>query len=293
MLAFSGQTHQYKDDNPTNTSSDVYTVTVTVTDNDGGSGSGTTSVTVNNVAPVATITGPASASVYAVGTPVTFTGTFTDQGTQDTHNMTCTTAWACTYWQLDTIKKAATVTETNGSGTASTTYTFTTPGVYNITLYVRDDDGGVGSANTVNGFNAMVVIYDPNAGFVTGGGYVTHQASWTTPPIAHGRQGQLRLRRQVQEGRLDARRRDRVPVQGLQHQLPLDLARLADRHQHHHRPERRRPEGVVPGFGHDQWHRRLPVPGHVHRQGQHRLLPDQDLEQDHRRGHLRQHARCA
>ena len=183
-LSFSGQTHQYKDDNPTSTSSDVYTVTVTVTDSDGASGSGNTSVTVNNVAASVTITAPASATIYAVGTPVTFSGTFTDQGTQDTHNMACTSAWACTYWQLDTTKQAATVTESNGSGTASTTYTFTTPGVYNVTLYVRDDDGGVGSASTVNGLNAMVVIYDPSAGFVTGGGYVAHQPSWTTPPIS-------------------------------------------------------------------------------------------------------------
>ena len=50
----------------------------------------------------------------------------------------------CTYWQFDTLKQAATVIETIGSGSANTTYTFTTPGVYLITLYVRDDDGGVG-----------------------------------------------------------------------------------------------------------------------------------------------------
>ena len=93
----------------------------------------------------------------------------------------------------------------------------------------------------------MIVIYDPNAGFVTGGGYITHTGSMT--PAGTGRQGQLRIRRQVQEGRLAPRRRDRVPVQGLQHQLPLDVARLAHREEHHQWPERRRPEGVVPGFG--------------------------------------------
>ena len=60
--------------------------------------------------------------------------------------------------------------------------------MYLITLYVRDDDGGVGSATTVNGFTAMVVIYDPNAGFVTGGGYITHQAPWSpTTSISGGK----------------------------------------------------------------------------------------------------------
>jgi len=35
VLTF-GASHQYKDDNPTATSSDKYTITATVTDNDGG-----------------------------------------------------------------------------------------------------------------------------------------------------------------------------------------------------------------------------------------------------------------
>jgi VCBS repeat-containing protein len=187
VLAFSG-THLYKDDNPTNTSSDNNTVTVTVTDKDGDSGSGSTTVTVNNIAPAVAITGPSSASIYAVGTPVTFTGTFTDQGTQDTHNFSCTTVGQCTYWQFDTTRVAATnITELNGTGSVSNTYTFNTPGVYLVSLFVRDDDGGVGSATTVNGaFNAMVVIYDPNAGFVTGGGYITHQAAWSPTTTVNG-----------------------------------------------------------------------------------------------------------
>ena len=42
-------------------------------------------------------------------------------------------------------------------------------------------------ANTVNnGLPPWSIIYDPNAGFVTGGGYVIHQAPWTTPPITGG-----------------------------------------------------------------------------------------------------------
>ncbi|NQW18011.1 MAG: hypothetical protein HQ478_11060, partial [Chloroflexi bacterium] len=45
-------THQYLDDNPTGTLSDVYPVSVTVTDDDGGASTANTSVTVNNVAPV-------------------------------------------------------------------------------------------------------------------------------------------------------------------------------------------------------------------------------------------------
>src|SRR5262249_26334513 len=43
--------HQYLDDNPTNTPSDVYAIKVTVLDNYGGNGDGQTSLTVSNVAP--------------------------------------------------------------------------------------------------------------------------------------------------------------------------------------------------------------------------------------------------
>ena len=48
------ETHQYLDDNPTATLSDVFVVGVTVTDKDGGAGTADTSVTVNNVAPIVT-----------------------------------------------------------------------------------------------------------------------------------------------------------------------------------------------------------------------------------------------
>src|SRR5262249_57276954 len=47
----SSDRHQYLDDNPTSTPSDVYPISVTVTDDDGGGVSSSTSVTVNNVAP--------------------------------------------------------------------------------------------------------------------------------------------------------------------------------------------------------------------------------------------------
>ena len=59
------------------------------------------------------------------------------------------------------------VTEANGSGAVTTTHTFTTPGVYEIKLRVTDDDGGAQEA-----FFQYIVIYDPQGGFVTGGGWI-------------------------------------------------------------------------------------------------------------------------
>ena len=106
------------------------------------------------------------------------------RGKQDSHDRVCDGTWICTYWTFDTIKKAGVVTETvgTGTGTVSGSYTFTTPGVYLIKLTVTDDDNGAGVATTVAGQPAMIIIYDPSGGFVTGGGYINHNPATMTPP---------------------------------------------------------------------------------------------------------------
>jgi uncharacterized delta-60 repeat protein len=69
VTSFSGISHQYLDDNPTGTSSDVYTISVTVADDDTGSVSGSTSVTVNNVAPTLTLNPVTAINENGVATP--------------------------------------------------------------------------------------------------------------------------------------------------------------------------------------------------------------------------------
>ncbi len=77
-------THQYLDDDPTGTSSDVVTVTVTVNEPDGGTDSDTAVITVNNVAP--SLSGISATSVNENGT-TTLTGSLSDVGTQDTFTL--------------------------------------------------------------------------------------------------------------------------------------------------------------------------------------------------------------
>jgi hypothetical protein len=48
--------------------------------------------------------------------------------------------------------------------------------VYNVSLQVTDNSGASGTATTVGEFAAMVVIFDPTAGFVTGGGWINSPA---------------------------------------------------------------------------------------------------------------------
>lgn len=140
------------------------TVTSTATDASGNASTCTFTVTVTNPSPVVTITGPAAGSIFQVNTPVTFTGSFSGGG--GTHSAT---------WTFNNLTQAGTVNESTGA--ISTTFTFATDGIYFVTLTVNDSCGAApGSANTVGALTAFVVIFDPSAGFVTGGGWFTSPA---------------------------------------------------------------------------------------------------------------------
>ena len=124
------ETHQYLDDNPTNTSVDSYTVTVTVTDDDTGSVSETTVVQVSNVDPVVTA-GPDKS--VALGYPVTITSAVSDVGTLDTFT-------ASVDWGDGTSSTTSVI-----SGAISATHTYGASGQYVVTVTVADDDLGSGS----------------------------------------------------------------------------------------------------------------------------------------------------
>ncbi len=139
-------THQYLDDNPTGTPSDVYAIGVVLTDDDTGSVAGSTTTTVTNLAPV--ITGLSNNSPdcgdVMEGQALTLTIPFTDVGTQDTHK-------AVVNWgdgQTSTLFAAGT-----GSGTINGTHVYAAGGVYAITVTLSDDDTGtvVGTTQAVIG----------------------------------------------------------------------------------------------------------------------------------------------
>jgi hypothetical protein len=145
------------------------TITWTAIDAAGNTASCQQQVTVTNPAPMVTITGPPTGSVYVVNTPVNFTGTLTDNA-GGTHTAT---------WSFDAITQTGTVNEMTGAVTGA--YTFTSASVYQVTLTVVDGCGGSGAADTVDGLSALVVIYDPSAGWVTGGGWINSPAGAYVP----------------------------------------------------------------------------------------------------------------
>ncbi|MDY6958869.1 MAG: PKD domain-containing protein, partial [Halobacteriota archaeon] len=148
------ETHQYLDDNPTATPIDDYIVVVTITDDDGGVGSADTTVTVNNVAPeITSLTLPEDP--VDISNPVDLNAEFTDIGIEDTHDATIS-------WGDGNFDILSDVTSP-----IIESHTYALPGVYTITLTVMDDD--IGSDSEVFMY---VVVYDPNDGFVTGGGWI-------------------------------------------------------------------------------------------------------------------------
>jgi probable HAF family extracellular repeat protein len=122
--------------------------------------------------PAAAVPAPAAATLgaitandpVAVGMPVNVGVTFSDINTADTH----TAVWT---WEGNG-STAGGVTEQNGTiaGTVTGSATFGAAGLYNITLSVTYSGG---LTSTVS---RQVVVYDPTAGFVTGGGWIMSPA---------------------------------------------------------------------------------------------------------------------
>ena len=197
VLAFGPTSHQYFDDDPTATSSDVKTISVTVTDDDGGSGSGSTTVTVNNVAPSALTASALPAAINENGS-TTVSGGFTDPGTLDTHSVVIT--WGTGEGSTTLNLAAGVLTYSASHQYLDDNPTATSSDVYSIGVSVTDDDGGSASTTTsvtVNnvapsvtsvtiGWDQFTHVATGTATFTDPGTQDTHTASfvWTVNSVA-------------------------------------------------------------------------------------------------------------
>jgi hypothetical protein len=147
-------------------------VTITANDGKGGTSSVQFNLVVNNVPSTITLmTGPSLP--LAVGATASIIVRFTDAGTADTH--TCRLTWDDGTTTPPSLP-AATVNETNGSGSCSATHTYSAAGVFTVGATVTDKDGVAESKSF-----EFVVVYDRDAGFVTGGGWIDSPAGAYAP----------------------------------------------------------------------------------------------------------------
>jgi hypothetical protein len=136
----------------------AYNIMLAVDDGRGGVDTARTTATISNVAPslapFSVSTTPRELTNGAVTVPVS--ATFTDPGAMDTHTATldCGSGFTAQSYAPD--------------GIASGECSFSSPGVYSIQLTVRDNDGGSDTRLA----SGQVVVYDPAAGWVTGGGWI-------------------------------------------------------------------------------------------------------------------------
>ncbi|MCI0745858.1 MAG: PKD domain-containing protein [Verrucomicrobia subdivision 3 bacterium] len=180
FIAQGGSVSDNCDSAPNVTSSDsaegscpqIITRTYNVTDACGNASTCQQTITVVNSAPVITsVTGP-NAPV-ALGSSVSVTVAFSDADTAGQPH-TCTFAWDD--GSSDTVSVAA------GGGTVTQAHTFSDAGVYTITVIVNDP------CSSVSQVFEFAVVYDPNGGFVTGGGWINSPAgAYTANPSLTGK----------------------------------------------------------------------------------------------------------
>lgn len=134
-------------------------VTVSAEDDQGALAEATFELSVDNVSPqIESITVPINP--VAVNSAVNVSADFSDPGTLDTH----TALWD---WG-DTATTPGVVDEVNGSGSVVGSHTYTTPGVYTVEVTATDKDYALNSLSS----EQYIVVYDPEGGFVTGGGWI-------------------------------------------------------------------------------------------------------------------------
>nr|BFE83233.1 hypothetical protein GCM10020093_058340 [Planobispora longispora] len=192
----------------------TFLVTLTADDGVNAPVGDTARIRLRNLPPRPAITGPQPWSVHRAGTPVRLAAGFTDPGANDTH--TCEVEW----------DDGASDSYAAARQACDRTHTFASAGMYTIKLTVTDDDGGSGAAEV------MVVVYDPDAGFVTSGARIDSPTGALTGDPGHTGRGSFQFNpkyRPHDEARPRAGQSE-LPPRRNRFRPGRDRARMAGRH---------------------------------------------------------------
>ena len=146
------------------------TVTISADDGNGGLAEVEFELIVDNVSPTALTLSPTVPDpVVEIGTNVDFEATFSDPASVADEDYYCGFDW-----DDDGTVDANVPAD---YGTCSSTASYGMAGVYKVSLTVTDKDDGV--SNEI--YYQYVVVYDPDGGFVTGGGWIDSPSGAYTP----------------------------------------------------------------------------------------------------------------
>ena len=155
-----------------------HVVLIDIADAFGSHAATTFTLQVQNVPPVATILGPETGFVAAVNTPVVFEGLIADAGgVSDILTIQWTFSTAFTQTEIPLPVTTFVIDPITGEAVLTSQLVFPEAGIYSVRLSATDKDGGAGETTFVRTASgdllpAFVVIYDPEGGFVTGGGWI-------------------------------------------------------------------------------------------------------------------------
>jgi methionine-rich copper-binding protein CopC len=141
----------------------LFQVGLAVDDGHGGQATTSTTLTVTNADPTISDVTITPDDTIEVNTPLALHALFQEPGSNDTHRVNI--AWGDGSSCDSSLGTQCTVDQPNNLVTA--THTYAQAGVYVVQLTVTDDDGG-----DAEGSYAYVVVWDPDAGYVTGNGTI-------------------------------------------------------------------------------------------------------------------------
>ncbi|MGH7598664.1 MAG: laminin B domain-containing protein [bacterium] len=161
--AFSGPGVSGNNFDPSVAGVGTHTITYTFTSGNNCSNSKSQNVTVRACNPPVIVTIIVPVDPTLINTVINASADFTAECDNDDHSAT----WD---WGDNTPPSPGAVDQTANKVTGS--HSYIAAGVYTVTLIVTDGAGNSGEGTAT----AFVVIYDPNAGFVTGGGWIMSPA---------------------------------------------------------------------------------------------------------------------
>lgn len=142
----------------------------------------TITITINNHAPTIDITSPTDMQLFGMSGGSVIVPLTSNVSDPDQDSLSCSIDWEGATTASFAATETGDTTTAPTTGTCNTSHAYTLPGVYTITATVTDSAGLTGTDSVT------IVVFNPEDGFVTGGGSIDSPAgAYTADPLLTGR----------------------------------------------------------------------------------------------------------